>query len=374
MDASSFPWFTMIWQTLLVSAVSFVLIVLITSFVRYRLLTDTELAKSDPNATWADRFRIRLLAWIGLHKKGSFLASILRPSRPLTREEADRVESVLLGELRPEDEQLADGTERWGLLWKIDYAETRRVGERILRDLGEALPGVPVSLAFARYPQESTTPEELFRVLEQATAATADHSILTYVGEPPPPATAHPPESQGDLDPVTGLLPYDRAERFLQKFLATQRRKDFPVSFILLSIDRMADLQQRHGEEALLQVLKELSRLMLAEIRESDPITRWGTDGFMIAASTQPTGAMTLARRIVELAEHHQFLPDSRRLRLHLSAGVTGYPEVSGAAAVYLNAVEDALYTARDRGGRQVVRYEPSMLRQETQDKPTDVF
>lgn len=374
MDASSFPWFTMIWQTLVVSAVSFALIVLITSFVRYRLLTDTELAKSDPNATWADRFRIRLLAWIGLHKKGNFIASLLQPSRILTGEEADLLESILLGELRPEDERLADGTGRWGLLWNIDYAETRRVGERILRDLGKALPGVPVSLAFARYPEESTTPEELFQLLEQAAAAPAESASLIYLGEPPPPAAPHLPDRDGDLDPVTGLLPYDRAERFLQKFLATQRRKDFPVSFMLLSVDRLADLRERHGEEALTQVLKELSGLMLGEIRETDPITRWGEDGFMIAASTLPTGALILARRIVELAEHHQFLSDSRRLRLHLSAGVTGYPEVSGAAAVYLHAVEAALQTARERGGRQVVRYEPSMFRQETQDKPTDVF
>lgn len=371
MDASTFPWMTMIWQTLAVIAISFVVLVAITSLVRYRLLTDPELVKTDPNASWADRFRIRLLAWIGAKKKkGAFVAGVLRPGRALTADEAATIGRILRAELRPEDELLADGTAGWGLIWNLEPGDAPRLGRRILREIAAAGPDLAPALSFALYPADGETPEALFDGLSDAAPAPGG---VAFAGGEAPAETPHAPPPEG-MDAETGLLPYESAEHFLQKYLSTQRRKDYPVSFILLTIDRLADLRQRIGVEAGADLMKEFADWLLAELREADPVTRWDRGGFMIAIALAPDDAETLARRLERGAAERVFLADSRKLRLHLSVGVTGFPDVSGAAAVYLTAVEDAHRTAVDRGGRQVVRYEPSMMRQEGQDQPADVF
>ena len=164
-------------------------------------------------------------------------------------------------------------------------------------------------------------------------------------------------------DPLTGLYNH----RFLQERLAEeigrQQRFSDPVSLILADIDHFRAYNEAHGHkegDALLvrvaEMLRGLTRVtdVVARLRPTDLLARFGGEEFALIASTTPKeGALILCQRIRATIAAGDFPGQSVFAggRLTMSYGIAEVPSDAGSRQELLEAAETALIRAK-QGGR----------------------
>jgi diguanylate cyclase (GGDEF)-like protein len=176
---------------------------------------------------------------------------------------------------------------------------------------------------------------------------------------------------QSLTDPLTGAhnrrylgqcLPQDvaqvrRAYDGLQ--LGRSRMADnLDLQFIMIDLDWFKRVNDVHGHAAGDLVLQEIAALLRQCLRETDSLTRWGGEEFLIVArnTNQPMAAQ-VAERIRAAVEAHDFiLADGTVLRRTVSIGFAFYPFTAGQPDLFewqkvIDLADLAMYAAK-RGGR----------------------
>jgi diguanylate cyclase (GGDEF)-like protein len=132
---------------------------------------------------------------------------------------------------------------------------------------------------------------------------------------------------------------------------------DHPLLFILLDLDHFKRVNDEHGHEAGDAVLRSLGTLLQDLMRESDTISRWGGEEFLIVARQVGLGdPATLAERIRKAVEKNPVTLESGTvLNISVSIGFCPFPlgyeatELTWEKAIML--ADRALYAAK-RSGR----------------------
>ncbi|MDH3859644.1 MAG: GGDEF domain-containing protein, partial [Gammaproteobacteria bacterium] len=106
-------------------------------------------------------------------------------------------------------------------------------------------------------------------------------------------------EHETFTDPLTGI--YNR--RFMEQRLAEEvskaRRYSFQLSVLLFDLDHFKRVNDEHGHQAGDQVLIEISALVNEQWRDSDILSRYGGEEFLIIAPhTGPAEAVLVAERL----------------------------------------------------------------------------
>ncbi len=147
---------------------------------------------------------------------------------------------------------------------------------------------------------------------------------------------------------------------FLQRMteeIARARRTSLPVSFILLSIDRMEEVTQGCDREDLSLFLKSLVRIIQKHSRINDVIGRLGQDefGLLLPHTASKGGAIKAERirRMIESADFSQVLPGYSQMTLSLS--VSEYPGVCKDADELFQSADRALYDLKKNELNKVV-------------------
>jgi diguanylate cyclase (GGDEF)-like protein len=119
---------------------------------------------------------------------------------------------------------------------------------------------------------------------------------------------------------------------------------------LLIDIDYFKSINDEHGHLVGDDILKELSRLIDQQIRESDLFGRWGGEEFIIVASeSSVTDAESLAEKLVNLVAQHDFgLPRPVTISIGLSMSL---PEDTSVSIV--QRADRALYKAKNSGKNQ---------------------
>jgi diguanylate cyclase (GGDEF)-like protein len=100
-------------------------------------------------------------------------------------------------------------------------------------------------------------------------------------------------------DGLTGLLNRRGVTDRLQQELARAQRHQWPLSVLLLDVDRLKDINDRGGHRAGDRALRELGEAIRVACRATDSAGRWGGDEFLVVApSSGAEAARTLAERI----------------------------------------------------------------------------
>lgn len=185
-------------------------------------------------------------------------------------------------------------------------------------------------------------------------------------------------EVLASTDPLTGL-PNRRA--FLARFeeaISIWRRRDTPVSVILLDIDRFKVFNDTYGHQAGDAVLVELAELMRKTLRTIDLPARMGGEEFaVLLPGEELEGAMILAERLRSAFENAEVMFGGNRLSFTSSFGVAGLPsaealsdvddkiandfqtlknrENSDIAAAIYSLADFALYQAKEGGRNRCV-------------------
>lgn len=163
-------------------------------------------------------------------------------------------------------------------------------------------------------------------------------------------------------DPLTGLFNARRLFDSLDAELARAHRYREPLSLLLVDLDGLKTLNDRHGHAAGDEAIRGLARVIRSHLRETDIGARWGGDEFgVLAPNTSEPAALALAERI------RAMIPEAAAgWRLSGSVGVaTIDPGRDGAVvdpATLMRAADAALYEAKRRGRNRVVSASPHHL------------
>lgn len=123
----------------------------------------------------------------------------------------------------------------------------------------------------------------------------------------------------------------------------------------LIDLDHFKDINDRHGHLVGDSVLRLLGERLVLSLRQEDMAGRYGGDEFcVILPNTPPVLAGEVMERLrQELGEVRS--PLAPELRVTLSIGLAGYSPFHLDATQWLQAADQALYQAKQRGRDQVV-------------------
>jgi diguanylate cyclase (GGDEF)-like protein len=151
-------------------------------------------------------------------------------------------------------------------------------------------------------------------------------------------------------------------------------RTDQQLSVFIFDIDHFKKYNDANGHLAGDELLRNLSRLVLSEIREDDTAARYGGEEFVvILPNTRKEAAVTIAEKIRKLIETTAF-PNTETQplgRLSISGGVASLGQDGRSTNELLRAADQALYLAKEKGRNRIVAYKFRYLSDE--DEGSDV-
>ncbi len=155
-------------------------------------------------------------------------------------------------------------------------------------------------------------------------------------------------------DELTGLA--NRHELFssLDRMIATSRRSSRPLSLAILDIDRFKLVNDLHGHPAGDEVIRLVSEMALAMMREQDLVGRLGGEEFVIAfPDCSAAFAVAACERLREgVAALPILLADGKSLRITISFGVAQLQDDDRTRLI--SRADEALYRAKKGGRNQV--------------------
>jgi diguanylate cyclase (GGDEF)-like protein len=158
-------------------------------------------------------------------------------------------------------------------------------------------------------------------------------------------------------DSLTGVYNRRYLDEILPREVHRAGRGNYPLSVLLLDIDLFKKFNDTHGHAAGDFVLKNVARILLSFIRESDIACRYGGEEFVIimpdtSIETAHNRAETLRHEI----ERNELVYDDVFLgAITISVGVAAYPQHGKEQDALVKAADEALYQAKQSGRNRVM-------------------
>jgi diguanylate cyclase (GGDEF)-like protein len=149
-------------------------------------------------------------------------------------------------------------------------------------------------------------------------------------------------------DALTGLANYRRFMEVLTEEMNRSQRTGRPFAVVLLDLDGMKQINDRHGHIVGNLVLNRLSQILLNCGRNIDTAARFGGDEFaMLLLDTDGKAAQQVAGRVMK-----QLAADQEAPRMTVAIGIGAYPRDGETIERLLEAADRALYQMkRSQGG-----------------------
>lgn len=365
---------TAVGQFLVVTAGAFVLLCLLTSYLRFERLArqlEADHRAMDPN----DAFQVAISQALG-SKRGEeepFCVLELRVAAEGSGGEAAALRETLRRTLRAGDLIFSLPNERIGVVLRAKRAQV----DIVLRRLESAWEGrEPFVAGVSSFPENGDTVRDLIAAADAALAQAGTDKPFV-VAPPVEGEKTEEPSSRATnprwIDPLTGLLRPERLGSVAQKYTAARRRQGKPVSFILLDVDHLERYNKHYGREAGDAILKAVGQALETGVRETDLVARLGGEEFLIVAECAPAQALQIGRRLVAAIKRMPIQLNKEALRITVKAGIAGFPDHGGHPRYLLEKADIALGVARDRGGNTCVLFDPQMQRDARRTR-TDSF
>ena len=164
-------------------------------------------------------------------------------------------------------------------------------------------------------------------------------------------------------DHLTGLRTRGYFEQQLELEMKRSERHQQPFALLMLDIDHFKTLNDTYGHHVGDVVLKQVARILTADMREVDTVARYGGEEFVIVLpeTTEEEGHAVAQRirRAVEQAEYaHEKLPGAETKKLSISIGLSVFdPKQRTNKRELVDSADSALYSAKSQGRNRVVKH-----------------
>lgn len=163
-------------------------------------------------------------------------------------------------------------------------------------------------------------------------------------------------QRRAQLDPLTGVLNRRSLLERLDAACQRAQARGLPLSLLFIDIDHFKSVNDTHGHLAGDACLRAVIASILAELRQSDAVGRYGGEEFVVLLSSADTAAATaIAERIRVRVADLRIEGFAAPIGLTCSIGVAG-SDGSGVWGEALLAEADAAVYAAKRSGRNQVR------------------
>ena len=363
-------------QFALVTGISFVLLCLLASLIRFYQLQNPALFKPAGEIDDAARFAARVAARLGTAYRVPPPFCVLLVALP------DQADAMLRTAFLT---ALSSVVRRFDVVLPVDdrtcgvlVAEPRRGLENLIERLQAATASLgSTRVAAASYPENGARTQALLDAARAALPATGAGWIIAQPAEPTSAtaATEKAPAGQDTwLDPLTGVLKPERLNRLMPKFIARYRREGAPVSMICFDVDYLGRYNDHYGHAAGDAILRGIGLILQQHLREEDLIGRADGDGFVVLLDCPPVLALGVAERLAGQIKRATFSAGEFNLKTTVSGGVAGYPDHGRTAEVLFDAAHAALRTAQDRGRNMSLLFDQSMRAYQTLNRGPDEF
>jgi diguanylate cyclase (GGDEF)-like protein len=155
-------------------------------------------------------------------------------------------------------------------------------------------------------------------------------------------------------DPLTGLLNRRYLEARLSEEIQRSNRHGFPMSFMLLDVDKFKSYNDRFGHLVGDEALKLVGRILKDTVRGADVPARYGGEEFaVLLPQTTSDEALVIAERIRERIEGAPF-PNRT---VTVSIGIASCSSSVNSMKALVGAADKALYQAKRTGRNNVKRF-----------------
>ena len=162
-------------------------------------------------------------------------------------------------------------------------------------------------------------------------------------------------EKQAQQDTLTRLPNRRGIQQFIEFESARARRQKKPLTLILCDIDRFKRVNDQYGHDGGDVVLKHVSDLFKASIREQDGVARWGGEEFLfVLPDTEESNAVVLAEKVRETLATSPVEIQQKNVVITASFGVAQIDFEQGLDKA-LTLADKALYKAKEKGRNKVL-------------------
>ncbi|HJQ26093.1 MAG TPA: GGDEF domain-containing protein [Blastocatellia bacterium] len=153
------------------------------------------------------------------------------------------------------------------------------------------------------------------------------------------------------IDDLTRLYNVRYLYESLDAEIRRARRYGSAVSVVFIDLDGFKSVNDMYGHRAGSYTLTEVAQLLVASVRESDFVARYGGDEFVLMLpETDSSAAMQLAERVRAAIAEHRFTGNvGAEIHLTASFGVVSYPEHAAIAEKLIELADAAMYEAKQQ-------------------------
>ena len=163
-----------------------------------------------------------------------------------------------------------------------------------------------------------------------------------------------------ELLKVSHLLQYDTLTELpnstllgdrLTQAIALGRRHDTQLAVMFIGLDRFKRINNALGYPMGDEVLQQLSQSLVAAVRESDSVFRYGSDEFVVVLNDiqHPQQTQHIAQKILTAVKTTRHVA-GHDLSITASLGISIYPNDSGNAVELIKHAETAMHTRKEQG------------------------
>lgn len=165
------------------------------------------------------------------------------------------------------------------------------------------------------------------------------------------------------------LLLHDR----ITSAISLARRQHRSIALLFLDLDHFKNINDSMGHAAGDELLRSVSKRLLASVRGSDTVSRQGGDEFLILLSeiTAPEDASTIAGKILRsISAPHSIT--GMDVHVNGSIGISVYPEDGEDAETLIRNADTAMYHAKTGGRNNFEFFKPEMNMKAVERKSLD--
>jgi len=165
---------------------------------------------------------------------------------------------------------------------------------------------------------------------------------------------------QATHDALTGLINRREFERRLGLLLESARQENKAHALCYIDLDQFKIVNDTCGHVAGDELLRQLTALLQAQVRERDTLARLGGDEFgILLGNCRLDKAEEIAEEFCHTVKEFRFVWQEKSFEIGASIGLVAIEADSSSTTDLLSAADSACYVAKDKGRNRVYVYQP---------------